>query len=174
MIGGDNLMDEQNSNEETSSQASSSTSNKMNPLIIAVIVGAIIVVVIAVFMMNRSQRSEETSTQQILETESPVSTEEAGVGEGQVVDVKIEAGNFSFSPNTILAKRGQTVRVVLDAVDLQHDFTIDDLNVKSDLVKAGSSTTFEFIAGEVGEYEFYCSVGNHRAMGTVGTLTVEE
>jgi uncharacterized cupredoxin-like copper-binding protein len=31
----------------------------------------------------------------------------------------------------------------------------------------------QFVADKTGTFEFYCSVGNHRQMGMVGTLVVQ-
>ena len=36
----------------------------------------------------------------------------------------------------------------------------------------GEEQTITFVADKTGGFEFYCSVGNHRAMGMVGTLIV--
>jgi len=54
-----------------------------------------------------------------------------------------------------------------------HDFVIDELNVKMPIVKNGEIGTVEFIADQVGEFEYYCSVGQHRQNGQVGKLIVE-
>jgi hypothetical protein len=40
-------------------------------------------------------------------------------------------------------------------------------------VGAGASDVVEFTADKAGTFEYYCSVGNHRAMGMKGTLTVK-
>ena len=42
---------------------------------------------------------------------------------------------------------------------------------KSDKIGPGESTTFR-VTLEPGTYVFYCSVGNHRAMGMEVTVTV--
>ena len=55
-----------------------------------------------------------------------------------------------------------------------HDFVIDELNVKSEITKGGNSTVVEFTPDTAGTFEFYCSVGQHRANGMVGKLIVEE
>lgn len=54
-----------------------------------------------------------------------------------------------------------------------HDFVIDELNVKTKIVKDGESETVEFTPDQTGTFEFYCSVGQHRQMGMKGTLIVE-
>ncbi len=56
---------------------------------------------------------------------------------------------------------------------MMHNFNIDELKVQSPTVKAGETTSVEFTADQPGEYEYYCSIGQHRANGQVGKLTVE-
>jgi plastocyanin len=36
-----------------------------------------------------------------------------------------------------------------------------------------ASTFIEFVANKKGKFEYYCSVGEHRAMGMKGNLVVE-
>jgi nitrite reductase (NO-forming) len=57
---------------------------------------------------------------------------------------------------------------------MSHDFVIDELGVQSDKVNNGETATVQFVADKVGTFEYYCSVGNHRAMGMVGKLIVTE
>lgn len=102
------------------------------------------------------------------------STPETTLEESGVREIEVEAGSFYFNPNTITVKKGETVRIILNSVSMQHDFVIDELNVKSEVIPAGESTTVEFTADTVGEFEYYCSVGQHRAQGMVGTLIVQE
>jgi len=54
-----------------------------------------------------------------------------------------------------------------------HDFVIDELGVQSERVSLGEVTTFEFSTNELGVYEYYCSVGSHRAQGMFGAFIVE-
>ncbi len=86
----------------------------------------------------------------------------------------LEAGSYYYKPNVINVKVGDKVKVVVNSVDMMHDFVIDELKVKSTVAKSGTSTEVEFTADKVGNYEFYCSVGSHRKMGMVGTLVVTE
>ncbi len=91
-----------------------------------------------------------------------------------VKEFTLEAGSFYYEPNVIRVKKGDMVRVTINSVDMMHDFKIDELNVASEIYEAGESGSVEFTADTVGEFEFYCSVGQHRANGMVGTLIVEE
>jgi plastocyanin len=88
----------------------------------------------------------------------------------------IDMFSFGYSMDTITAKPGETITLNLTATDAMHNFVIDELNVKSATIKSGDNTTVTFTIPEsaAGEsYEYYCSVGNHRAQGMVGTLIVE-
>lgn len=91
-----------------------------------------------------------------------------------IKEFKIEAGSFYYKPNTITVKKGDKVKIEMNAVSLMHDFNIDELNVKIPIVQNGNTGTVEFTADKVGTFEYYCSVGEHRANGQIGTITVEE
>ena len=41
-------------------------------------------------------------------------------------------------------------------------------------INTGNKTSVTFVANKAGEFEFYCSVGNHRAQGMVGKLIVKD
>ena len=155
-----------------------STSEKKNGMNMVIMVAAIAVVLIGGFMLfNKPSTTVAPTTDTVPTTQEDMQpTDSSGIEEsmGDVVIVDMEAGAFYYTPKEIRVKKGQTVRINLTAKDMMHDFNIDELNVKSPIVKAGESTVIEFVAGEVGSYEYYCSVGQHRANGQIGTLIVEE
>ena len=82
--------------------------------------------------------------------------------------------NYAFAPKQLLAKKGDTVTITFKNTGGFHDFRIDAFNVATKQIGAGKEETVTFVATKSGMFEFYCSVGNHRAMGMVGTLTVTE
>ena len=90
----------------------------------------------------------------------------------------IDMDDFTFSITSIQAKKGETITINLTNSEGNHDLVIDELDVHSDHLKAGDSQVLEIQIPEtveVGtEYEYYCSVGQHRQMGMVGTLTIVE
>ncbi|OGG04892.1 hypothetical protein A2Z33_06350 [Candidatus Gottesmanbacteria bacterium RBG_16_52_11] len=94
--------------------------------------------------------------------------------EEQGVNVEVEAGSFYYKPNVIRAKIGVPVTIVLTAADAMHDFNIDELDVSIPVTKSGSSSTVTFTPDRTGEFEYYCSVGQHRQNGQVGKLIVGE
>ena len=84
----------------------------------------------------------------------------------------VEAVPFSFSLSTMEVNKGDTVRITVKNVKGTHDFKLDEFNVSTAILQEGGEETIEFIADQAGEFEYYCSVGNHREMGMVGTLNV--
>ncbi|MCC6643644.1 cupredoxin domain-containing protein [Candidatus Peregrinibacteria bacterium] len=87
---------------------------------------------------------------------------------------KVSGGNFYYAPNTIKVKRGDTVRIVFENAGGMHNLNIDEFNAKTKTIKTGESETIEFVADQVGSFEYYCSIGSHRQMGQKGALIVEE
>lgn len=85
----------------------------------------------------------------------------------------VTGGNFTFSPNQMTVKKGDTVKITFVNDEGFHDLVIDEFNVRTTKLAAGKSETVEFVADKTGGFEFYCSVGTHRQMGMKGTLVVE-
>ena len=147
------------------------------------ILGVVAIVAIVAFVMIQANSGSNaptsvtpspTPTPEVMEEVSPTPTEEAVEPIEEVVEIDMEAASYSFRPNEITVKLGQTVRITLTANDMQHNFSLDEFDVDSEIVAEGESTTIEFLADQVGEFEFYCGVGNHRSLGQVGTLIIEE
>lgn len=155
-----------------------STSEKKSGMNMVLVVAAIAVLLIGGFMLfNRSATPTNTQDSQVQPTMAETTTSEPTPSESMasdVVTVDMEAGSFYYTPKEIRVKKGQTVRINLTAKDMMHDLNIDELTVDGPVIKEGESTTIEFVASEIGSFEYYCSVGQHRANGQVGTLIVEE
>lgn len=144
---------------------------------------ALVVAVVPAVVLAGCSQSTPTQTTAPETTESQVgestvvpegleSTDSATQDGVQVVEV--EGGSFYYKPNLIRVKKGEPVKIVLNSVDMMHDLVIDELKVKTEIIQSGETTEVEFTPDTVGEFEFYCSVGQHRANGMVGTLIVEE
>lgn len=82
--------------------------------------------------------------------------------------------NFSFTPNALTVKRGDSVKITFKNAGGTHDFKIDEFAVATKRIGTGEQESIEFIADKTGSFEYYCSVGSHRTMGMKGTLTVTE
>lgn len=107
-----------------------------------------------------------------MEASGPSSAMET-TGDTDVRTIEIEAGSFYYKPNELRVKKGEKIKLVINSVDMMHDFNVDELGIKSEIVKSGETGTVEFTADQTGTFEYYCSVGQHRANGQVGTLIVE-
>ncbi len=93
----------------------------------------------------------------------------------ELAAVTVEMAEFKFAPASMTVKKGETVKLLLkNSGKMPHDFVIDELDVKSKVVSPGAEDSVEFTPDTAGTYEYYCSVGQHRANGMVGTLTVTE
>lgn len=88
--------------------------------------------------------------------------------------VEIEAGSFYYKPSTLTLKKGEKVTLRFKAVDMMHDLNVDELALKIPVTKSGNEVSIEFTPEKVGEFEYYCSVGQHRKNGQVGKLIVTE
>ncbi|MFZ1721309.1 MAG: cupredoxin domain-containing protein, partial [Microgenomates group bacterium] len=106
-----------------------------------------------------------------------VDSEEIMMEDDETMMVTMDTGEFFFAPKVLEAKPGQTVEITLtnSEGEMPHDFVIDELNVQSEEIEMGDETVVTFTVPESAagqEYEFYCSVGEHRENGMVGTLVV--
>ena len=91
----------------------------------------------------------------------------------QVHTVTVVGQNFSFTPSQIHVKKGEKVKIVFQNSGGTHDWAIDEFNVHTTRIQGGQSTSVEFTPTKTGTFEYYCSVGSHRAMGMKGNLIVE-
>ncbi len=102
--------------------------------------------------------------------------EDSDIDDEVVVSVKeftVDGSNFKFAPNTITVKKGDTVKITLKNIAGFHDFKIDEFGVATKQIKEGTEESVTFVADKTGSFEYYCSVGKHRANGMVGTLIVQ-
>ncbi len=92
---------------------------------------------------------------------------------GAVKEFTVTGNNFTFAPATMKVKKGDTVRITFKNAGGTHDLVIDEFNARTKIINGSAQETIEFVADKAGTFEYYCSVGQHRAMGMKGTLTVE-
>jgi plastocyanin len=154
-------------------------SSKKPILIVAVLLVVAIVAGGILLMSRRSEPQVQTrlvdETFEITEAEGRENTVFDPV-ETELADVRIvavEAGSYYFEPNEINVKVGDTVRIEMTSVDMMHDLVIDDLGVRMPITQMGQTASIEFTAEEAGEYQFYCSVADHRQRGQIGKFIVE-
>lgn len=85
----------------------------------------------------------------------------------------VKGVNFGFDVKEIRVKQGDTVTVNFTSSDGFHDWVLDEFKAATGRVQPGTPTSITFVADKKGTFEYYCSVGSHRAHGMVGKLIVE-
>ena len=152
--------------------AKSSDKSKITLIIIALVIlglGG------SYYYFNSNKKIEPAvNSEEVVNT---ISTQDA-VGTSELATVKefiIESSDFKFSLSEIKVKKGDMVKITLKNIKGYHDLVIDELKVAIPKLKtAGEIVTIEFVADKAGSFEYYCSIGNHRAMGMKGSLIIEE
>src|SRR3990167_5350823 len=105
----------------------------MNPFIITALIAVIGIIAYMLFLNQSPTAPSETGTEETDTMEQPTtgameeSTPDTMMNENDIVTVEIEAGSFYYSQKEIRVKQGQTVRINFQAVDMMHDFNIDEL-----------------------------------------------
>ena len=97
-------------------------------------------------------------------------------GQEATREIAIRAEQFSFTPNEIEVAEGETIRLVLEAVDVPHGIAIADLGVSVVARPGGEPAVVEFQAETPGRFRFTCAAfcGNgHDAMTGVLTIVPE-
>ena len=138
-------------------------SNKIVSILIIVIL-----IVGGIFLFKNKSSAPTDIEENVVIDETPIQDEVI------IREFTIEAKKFSFTPSEIKVKKGETVKITLKNVEGVHNWKLDEFSAGTKNLQAGQEETIEFVADKTGEFEYYCSVGNHRQLGMVGTLTVEE
>lgn len=110
--------------------------------------------------------------------------EETGAGnateQGTASSATVELDEFSFAPSDLTVERGATMTAE-NVGTIGHNLTIEQEPDASTPSKELAATA-TFAGGESdtldvdlppGEYGLVCTVGNHRELGMVGSLTVK-
>lgn len=91
-----------------------------------------------------------------------------------VKEITVQNDGLSFIPDEIRVNEGDHIRLTFENTGGFHDWVLDEFDAATSQFSGGESETIEFVADSAGEYEFYCSVGNHRAQGMWGDFIVVE
>ena len=142
-------------------------------VIIVVVIGAVIL-----FSGNTTQAPNVHTTGGDVSNTQPVLPENGSVeplvqDTSVVREFTVEGSPFKFSVTEMRVKLGETVKVIFKNVEGKHDWRVDEFGVATKIINAGEEDTVEFVVNKTGSFEYYCSVGEHRKLGMVGTLIVE-
>jgi uncharacterized cupredoxin-like copper-binding protein len=100
----------------------------------------------------------------------------AELAEGEQV-VRLRLESYFFEPNRLRVRVGIPVRMILENGTLfrGHDFSLfapeAGLEINA-FVPARQQITVQFVPQRVGEFTFYCNIGDHAERGMSGTLEV--
>jgi cytochrome c oxidase subunit 2 len=89
------------------------------------------------------------------------------------VRIQVKMKKYTFDPPLIRVKQGDLVELEISAADVQHGFSIPDLEIREP-VPRGRSVTVRFRAEQRGQFKIKCSIlcgPGHDEMQ--GTLIVE-
>jgi cytochrome c oxidase subunit 2 len=87
-----------------------------------------------------------------------------------VHEIQVTLKKYEFNPGTLRVRRGERVRLVLDAADHDHGFKLNEFDVNQKVQK-GTTATVEFIADKAGFFNFAVRVsvvGPSRHEGNAG------
>ena len=89
-------------------------------------------------------------------------------------EINVTNQGLTFVPAEIRVRRGDTLRLTFEVRAGFHDWKLDAFSASTRQLSRGQKDTVEFVVDRAGTFEYYCSVGNHRAQGMVGRLIVIE
>ncbi len=89
-----------------------------------------------------------------------------------IVEKSVTGSSFKFEPSSITVNKGDKVKIRFVSADVGHNFVIDGYGQTKVVSSGATAETVEFTADKTGSFEYYCSVGTHKALGMKGTLTV--
>lgn len=129
---------------------------------------------------NVTQKAQEvvvTTTPEAMESVTPEATggamKETSTTTSAVKTFNVTGENFNFSLAEMKVKVGDKVKVVFTNSEGMHDWVVDEFNARTKVIPEGQTDTVEFVASKKGTFEYYCSVGSHRAQGMKGNLIVQ-
>ncbi len=107
----------------------------------------------------------------------PEATEDSasgGGGEGEALTLTADPGGaISWDPGELSAPAGSVTIKLVNESDVPHAVEVEGNGVEEESETITASQTELSVDLEPGEYTYYCPVGDHRAGGMEGTLTVE-
>jgi plastocyanin len=109
---------------------------------------------------------------------TPEATEDAGSasggGGGEALTLTADpGGEISWDPGELSAPAGNVTIKLVNESDVPHAVEVEGNGVEEESETITGSETELSVDLEPGTYTYYCPVGQHRAGGMEGTLTVE-
>jgi nitrite reductase (NO-forming) len=101
-------------------------------------------------------------------------TLKTGIAQGKMVYVG-KGGDIEGKVNPALtAQEGDIVQItIINGEGEVHDLSVPDMHVSSQRVNGpGASSTLTFTAGNIGSFEYFCTIDGHRQAGMQGVIKV--
>ena len=117
--------------------------------------------------------STSATTSSSAETSASASESSGDSAEAEAITATEQDFSISLSEDNL--KAGSYTITVVNNGSATHDLAVEEdgtTKAASDKVSPGGKTTFT-VDLDAGEYVFYCSIGNHRAMGMEKTVQVQ-
>jgi len=125
------------------------------------------------FLLRVGKAPSSQKLGQETKEEKPEVKEEDSVTDSQK-PIVVEGSEYKFEPATLTVKQGEKVTILFrNKGSMSHDFRIDEFGVATSILRPGEEEEVSFVATETNTFSFYCSVGNHRALGMEGKLIVQ-
>jgi plastocyanin len=105
--------------------------------------------------------------------DSGSSSSSSSGGGGETLTVTADPGGaIKWDKDSLSAKAGKVTLKIVNDSDVPHAIEVEGNGVEeeTDIVKKDSADVTVDL--KPGKYEYYCPVGNHKAQGMKGTLTV--
>jgi len=148
----------------------------MNKAILIIIIVIGLVLVGGYFFLRGGYQAPtpEIPGEEITTEEEITSEEEISISTQPVKEITVSGTEFRFNPSEITVSAGERVRIIFkNEGRVIHDFVIENLGIRTKVIREGQTDTIEFEAPQPGTYIFYCSVSGHREAGMEGRLIVE-
>jgi len=89
------------------------------------------------------------------------------------MDANLQAIDIAFVPTELHIQANTDAQIIFTNTGvLPHNFTIDELGIKTSDLASGASETVT-INAPAGTYQFYCAIPGHKDAGMIGKLIVE-
>ena len=140
--------------------------------VLGIVIAIVLVVALGAFLIASIGGNDSNLTGNVVAGDTKNSVD------SDVVTFKITSSHLRFFMDGVESpelgvKQGDTVRIEFINEEGFHDFVIDEfVGAKTKQTAAPGSETIEFVADKKGSFEYYCSVGQHRANGMFGKLIV--
>jgi plastocyanin len=128
------------------------------------LIGITLITFLVIVVFIAARQNSNVTLSKITDTENPTKTQE----------LIVEGNEFSFSPSTMIIKKGQPVKITFkNTGSFPHDLAIPQLNTATTTIQNGQETSVEFTPQTTGTFNYLCTVGTHAEKGMQGTLIVE-